>query len=186
MRTLFLISLIVITPSLGISQDLKQSYDSLTREFFRDVGYDFNFSDKNTMVVSDLDSFRIHHILNAINEPANQSRIRFLKDSLKSETIKFTAEEKLLIKGHIEMPGKTWLTRNFENVTITTRPDTIYTKSDYKLFNFSRPVFLRSNSICVFYQQSSCGGLCGHANLGLYRKLNGRWILVWTFFQWIS
>jgi hypothetical protein len=186
MRTLILISLISITPRLGISQEFRQTYDSLVREFFRDVAYDFNFSSKNAFVASDLDSFTINHMIESFNEPATLHRIKFLKDSLKSETIVFTAEEKLLIKGQIEMRGKDWLKRNFENVTITTRPDTIYTKAAYELFNFTRPVFLRDNSICVFYQQNSCGALCGYGRLGLYRKLSGKWILVWTYYQWIS
>ena len=186
MRTLILIIIIVITGTKGIAQDRKLSYDSLVSEFFRDAVNDVDLKSNKSFVANNLDSFMISQLIESIEKPVVHHTIRFLNDSLKSQTIKFTAEEKLLIKSQIEMPGKKWLTKVFEELPVTTRLDTIYTKRDYLILNFSRPVFLRDNSLCVFYQSYSCGGLCGHGQFGLYRKFKGKWVQVSTFFQWIS
>lgn len=51
---------------------------------------------------------------------------------------------------------------------------------------FSLPIFLKSNTEVLFYEESSCGGLCGMGRLSLYRKENDKWVEVRKYCNWIS
>jgi len=52
--------------------------------------------------------------------------------------------------------------------------------------SFSKPIFLRNKTICVFYQSYSCGSLCGHGSWDIYVKENGKWVSSLTIISWIS
>ena len=54
------------------------------------------------------------------------------------------------------------------------------------LRRFSAPIFLRNNTICLFYSEMMCGGLCGEGQLSLYKKGAGQWKLIRTFCNWVS
>ena len=54
------------------------------------------------------------------------------------------------------------------------------------LNSFSRPIFLRNNSICFFYSSNSCGSLCGSGGLSVYVKENGIWYFYDSVYMWIS
>jgi hypothetical protein len=48
-------------------------------------------------------------------------------------------------------------------------------------YSFSKPVFLRNNSICIFYSDGNESGM-----LATYVKLNGKWKYYASFFSWIN
>ncbi len=52
--------------------------------------------------------------------------------------------------------------------------------------SFTQPIFLRNNSLCIFYSDYSCGGLCGSGEFAVYRKQNGVWIKIISLYSWIS
>jgi hypothetical protein len=43
------------------------------------------------------------------------------------------------------------------------------------VFEFSAPIFLRNNSLCLIYLRSLCGNPCGYGELSIYRLENGNW-----------
>lgn len=55
-----------------------------------------------------------------------------------------------------------------------------------RLFSFSKPVYLRNNSICFFYFSSSCGSLCGSGGFSVYIKVNGIWYSYNSLSLWMS
>lgn len=42
-------------------------------------------------------------------------------------------------------------------------------------YEFSRPIFLRNESICIFYCSLNCGSLCLDSNLLIFIKKDGKW-----------
>jgi len=61
-----------------------------------------------------------------------------------------------------------------------------YSHYGAKFHSFSKPIFLRNNSLCFFYSDYSCGGLCGFGNFAIYRINNGKWEEIISLFSWIS
>ncbi|WGQ10136.1 hypothetical protein QG516_00515 [Pedobacter gandavensis] len=56
----------------------------------------------------------------------------------------------------------------------------------YKYFMFSRPIFLRNNTICLFNYAQYCGFKCGIGKTAIYRKEHGRWRRLMVLSSWIS
>ena len=44
--------------------------------------------------------------------------------------------------------------------------------------NFSMPIFLRNDSLCIFYSDVYCGDRCEDGNIHLYKKEDGIWIQI--------
>jgi len=51
---------------------------------------------------------------------------------------------------------------------------------------FSLPIFLRNDTLCLFYSSTHCGYECGDGHFKLYEKEYGKWIEVKTYCNWIS
>lgn len=56
----------------------------------------------------------------------------------------------------------------------------------YRYFMFSRPIFLRSNTICVFNYSQYCGFKCASGKTAIYEKQHGRWRRLMVLSSWIS
>ncbi|WP_131724348.1 hypothetical protein [Chryseobacterium indologenes] len=52
--------------------------------------------------------------------------------------------------------------------------------------NISVPFFSKDRSTCIIKVSTSCGSLDGSGYTGVYQKINGRWIEIKTFNNWIS
>ena len=101
-------------------------------------------------------------------------------------------EKKYIEEQLAEQAGKIWNDNLLEKSKLTSR-DTTYKKygysrlpNDYKpktIYSFSRPIFLREDSICYFYYQEVQAGL-GYGQLGLYRSENGKWKFIQWFYSW--
>ncbi len=44
------------------------------------------------------------------------------------------------------------------------------------IFKFSKPVYLRENTLFFFYFSSTCGDPCGFEEIAFYRKENNNWV----------
>ena len=51
----------------------------------------------------------------------------------------------------------------------------------YGIYCFSKPVFFRNNTICIFYYEGNEFG-----SLVTYLKINGEWKYYSSFFQWVN
>ncbi|RYY07184.1 MAG: hypothetical protein EOP43_04020 [Sphingobacteriaceae bacterium] len=59
-------------------------------------------------------------------------------------------------------------------------------KMNTSIYSFSKPIFIRNDSICIVYNQYTCGIECGQGTINIYRKVNNKW-MEWIFLiQWIS
>ena len=63
-----------------------------------------------------------------------------------------------------------------------------YFRKNYgrELYSFSKPIFLRNNTICLFYFGDRCGELCGEGGLYIYIKKNGVWKMKYPVYSWVS
>ena len=52
--------------------------------------------------------------------------------------------------------------------------------------SFSMPIFLRNDNYCIFYDDYDCGLLCGKGQLVLYKLIDGQWVELKRFCDWIS
>lgn len=81
---------------------------------------------------------------------------------------------------------------NQEEFDKMTKPDadfwTVFREKypDKCIRNLSVPFFNKDRSICIVQVSTSCGGLDGSGDTGVYQKINGRWIKIKTFNSWIS
>ncbi|RPD45185.1 hypothetical protein [Paracnuella aquatica] len=55
-----------------------------------------------------------------------------------------------------------------------------------RLYTFSKPVFFRNDSMCLFYWGYWCGTRCGEGQLALYQKQDGKWKYRFSLFMWES
>ncbi|MBW7675149.1 hypothetical protein [Chryseobacterium chendengshani] len=51
---------------------------------------------------------------------------------------------------------------------------------------FSVPFFNKDKTMCIIENSSSCGFLNAFGSTSIYKKVNGKWIIVKTFDEWVS
>lgn len=61
-----------------------------------------------------------------------------------------------------------------------------FRKHPYGFYEFTQPIFLRNDSICIFYCGLSCGTLCSDDRLMIFKKEEGKWKEWITVFRIIS
>lgn len=115
----------------------------------------------------------------------------------------FTPAEKLHIREEVKkMCGKAklWNEKDFGINSILLNLDTLRTligpqglgwpdyhkKYSSGYFTFSKPIFLRNDTICIFYCAYSSCILCGGGELSVFEKNNGKWKRLSTIARWIS
>jgi len=52
-----------------------------------------------------------------------------------------------------------------------------------QIFRFSKPIFFRNNTLCLFYYGNFCPGLCGFESLIIYKKEGDAWESSFVFYQ---
>ncbi|SKA14755.1 hypothetical protein [Sediminibacterium ginsengisoli] len=132
-------------------------------------------------------------------KPRNMEEFTCL-ENLMEDTAGFSAAERRQIRKQVSHPGITaWTGDMFPQARIL-NADTIkaafmerdkswpyfhkqYGKSYYQV---SVPIFLRNNTLCLFYTDYNCGPLCGQGAWVLYKKTGDKWESIKTFCRWIS
>jgi len=51
---------------------------------------------------------------------------------------------------------------------------------------FSVPFFNKNKTVCIVQNSMSCGRLYGGGSTSTYKKVNGKWVVLRTFDQWVS
>ncbi len=55
----------------------------------------------------------------------------------------------------------------------------------FRIFYLSCPIFFRNYTFCIFYSSFGCDGLCGGGAMCLYKKVDGKWIVVRSYCNYI-
>jgi hypothetical protein len=107
-------------------------------------------------------------------------------------------ERKYIIEAVTNLTGHTWDRNLLKNASLVERDtiqqlldkkggwDTFHKNSAPGFYEFSKPIFIRNNAMCIFYIAYRCGGLCGNGNLAIYIKRNGIWVKEYVLYTWMS
>ena len=142
--------------------------------------------------------FSVETILLVDKPPIDQ--FYTFKDWIFRDSTLFTKNEQIIIKSKIKKPLlKKWNSElvydaNFiSSATINSifkdrnKSWAYFYKHYGKNYNsFSAPIFLRNNTLCLFYTQNSCGRLCGSGQIAVFKKEGDEWILFKTICEWIN
>lgn len=159
-----------------------------------------NFFDKSAKLVY---RDRVgEHVIENMKEALNQDTLYALgaRFNQADDRLLLTQQERNYIQHELKLLAQlTWTDELFENGKALTKAviDSIYNdrtrgwsyfKKHYgsRLYNFSKPIFLRTHSLCVFYSGYSCGPRCGEGQLMLFRKKNGTWEHWMDLYRWVS
>lgn len=55
-----------------------------------------------------------------------------------------------------------------------------------ELHEFSSPIFIRDNTLCIFYSGYSCDYECGEGALAIFKKEKENWVLWMKLYVWVS
>ena len=130
--------------------------------------------------------------LNDIKRALGKTKIQLREnnpDNIKTilpEKIIFTEKEMKYVSEEIEKNNNNgWVKNKVVDAQFIAR-DTIESylskKSSFYIYHsFSKPIFLRNNSICIFYFDETEGG-----KLATFVKVNGSWKYFAELYSWIS
>jgi len=133
------------------------------------------------------------------DRPASLEYFDCLKNVL-SDTTTYSEQERTLISNETKKSFiTTWTTDILPKIKII-NSDTIknifksksggwnyfYKHIGQSISSFSSPVFLKNYTLCLFYSDNMCGGLCGYGSLILYKKEGNQWMEVKSYCNWVS
>lgn len=111
-----------------------------------------------------------------------------------------TQQERSSIQNEIKLQAQvSWTSQLFENGKVLTQAtlDSIYRDPNYSwtdfkahygasLYCLSKPIFIRNNSLCLFYYSYTCGDRCGEGKLRIFRKTGATWVPWLVAYRWAS
>ncbi len=85
-----------------------------------------------------------------------------------------------------------WTNQIFDSARIITKkqldsmsaPDPLYNTPEH--YRISLPYFTKDKNLFMIYFSHYCGNLCDERSTRLYKKVNGKWVLVKYFFRSVS
>ena len=118
-----------------------------------------------------------------ISESMWPGEMKRLKGALKpkivdnsGDSILLTNDELTYLNAQLELTDHFhWEQRLFKNAKIIPFDTLRHQRLYGQYWFFSKPIFIRDNSICLFYYIFYCGNTCGHSQLAFYRWRNNKW-----------
>ncbi len=116
------------------------------------------------------------------------------------DTIFSMADSSFILSQINQSDGYTWKTGQLKSVTLIDHKtiDSLF-KSHFRgweafgtkynragFFRISVPIFSKDLNTCVFFEDWLCGDLCGQGTVYYYRKLEGKWGIIYSFIVWMS
>ncbi len=191
-------SIITLLLSVFIVNSNFAQTDIVSQRFIKSV-----ITEKGVVYTDSLDKYEMNNMIMAFNQEGRYKNASkgFKRIDTPSIQIVFTGEEKAYINLELyNLKFHEWDKNLFENST-RIPVDTVskifsdnrkygwlyfYNHYGNKLYSFSKPIFLRNGTMCLFYSDYSCGGTCGEGNFYIYLKIDGEWKPICRLFGWIS
>jgi len=171
--------------------------DPASTKFIRAI-----FHDKDIVYTDSLGGATLKEIKKAIDSSSESNYFFLGKNKKNHEKLSFTREEKLYINKQLStLQFFTWQPGLLTDAKFV-RIDTIrkifadsgqfsgwqyiYKHYGRQICSFSKPIFLRHTTVCIFYSDYDCGSLCGGGGLSVYIKRNGIWQRAFMLYVWMS
>jgi hypothetical protein len=183
----FICSIIFLSYCLSLYGQQSTTCPEESKEFIQDVLGKY-FDIEKMLVTDALDSFSVATIKEKLGDGRFRKEIIFEDKTSRVDTLVLSPDELAFIGQELKNQQHDWLTSCFPTTRLISKhsADSIYSTSIYRLHSISRPIFLRNNSLCLFYSDYACGPLCGGGSLSFYKKENGKWRHYWGLSLWHS
>lgn len=151
--------------------------DSLEKDIINKMIRAFNWKDKNgnrimTYSKRGTPSLKITFTpeeINYINLELNNLKFHGWRDGVLKNSVRIPADTiKKIFYGDYKSYGWLYFTKH-------------YGKSYY---SFSKPIFLRNGTVCLFYSGYYCDNQCGEGGFYIYLKINGEWKPLDFLYAW--
>lgn len=186
MKTFLLLSISLLIISCQQDQSLSDS-------FFRDMFIEFKIEDSRIVYLDSLPDNLNYELVSSFNRDT-------IKDSKNGNFIIFTESEKLLIadklysqNGQVRINNlvkgsQMLLSDSARNIFNDRSRGWPYFTKKYQsvLYSFSQPIFIRNDTLCVFYFGYACGELCGEGKFVVFKKTLAGWKPYVHIYGWMS
>ncbi|GAB3281375.1 hypothetical protein GCM10027347_56990 [Larkinella harenae] len=190
MKSLFSFWVIVLAGANGYGQD--QSSIAFLHDFFG-----------QSAQITYLDKFWESELTNLQKALARDT----LQDAFKTKRqepadyLKLTRQERSHIQRELRLlPQFSWTSQLFKsgkllNMAALERTIRGYSRDDKELkkqygsryYSFSKPIFIRNHSVCIFYVEYSCFSMkCGEGKLMVFKQTKTGWVPWMELYKWIS
>jgi len=167
----------------GIGQDTSE-----TITFLKQIRRDFCKGD-SLFYTSSLDKFTVSEIRRHLSRDTIWIWSGSFSGKLqKDDSIILTSDEKSFITDQLKNPeGKLWNENLLEKSKLTELAshnfrDPVLPSEEKYIYSFSKPIFIRNNSLCFFYLHYSFTHYVGEGTLMLFKKVNRKWVYIqWLF-----
>jgi len=195
MKYIFIILLLGLSFNIVNAQN-----DAQSQKFIREVIPGFIKDNETKDVIYSDGLWDITDIKKKLDVDTLQSRIWRATDSNPDARIIFTKAERVFIKSELDkMATFRWTEGLLANAKMI-KQDTVfsvfndrskgwsyfYNHFGFGYYSFSKPIFIRNNSICFFYRDHSACDLCGSGELAAYVLKKGKWVKLMTLYAWVS
>jgi hypothetical protein len=144
----------------------------------------FLHSTKHISPILYLDSIYNWGIKNDVARDTLLDIYKNYKGNKSKDYLIISKSERLYINNQLnEMSGKIWTENLFKNSQML---DNYQKKNKTGFYSFSKPIFLRHNTYCIFSLYYYCGKLCAHGETSIYIKRNGAWSKWLLISEWES
>lgn len=134
--------------------------------------------------------YDLNYLKAAILKDTLNNSFFFGKKEKGKQLILTNNEKKYLLRKIDEQQGFVWPDNLFQNIQKSNleekNPTSKLKNSFQKIYSFSKPIFIRNHTICIFYYGYYCGGECGKGIIEIYHKVNDKWTTWISIVQWIS
>ncbi len=107
-----------------------------------------------------------------------------------SDTIKLTKDDQAVLANQIEnLKHFKWSLENSKNLNlpnldIISLDSSVNSSMQYAIkYHIVPPLYFKDNNYCIFSFSYSCGGLCGHGQITIYKKTGNSWKR-WNHLSW--
>jgi hypothetical protein len=136
----------------------------------------------------------LKQVFKAIDEGDLLKTKEYIVDSIDDFSTKSIRQEKIVYKiaELKELRNGLWSNVIFDSAKIVryhfidSISDTDRFKTMPSHYRFSLPYFNKDKTAFIIYYNYYCGSLCAEYSLRLYRKINGRWKFIKTFYRIVS
>ncbi|HTE00559.1 MAG TPA: hypothetical protein VK668_14795 [Mucilaginibacter sp.] len=207
MRYLALLLLVICSSLKSNAQN-----DAVTQQFIKSALREPSrfikglLNEQKIIYVDRLDPGMIDRIKQDINKYETYKKTSNVNHNRSLPGITFSKAERIFIINQLDKSKRhIWKKGLIENSFLLnhdtlqkiydTHPVSIDKESFWQFFNkhygkvfyeFSKPVFIRDQTICIFYIAYHCGEMCGRGELSIYIKGENKWKKVDSLLDWIS